>query len=206
LVERVIKRLKGWLSLKNRQLTPYNTESVETHFNRLEEDLDVVISLDTLDLLAKGKRLETIPKKEAKGFLNRIMTDVTKTPEVDKPKDLAANERDWPHQIREFKAELASIIPQLETEMAKITRESDKEMLSTVNVNTRGANLVESGHIARIFVGRDASDPLCWLVEFYCWGSMRQLAYLGGLRLKSGADIQAYTCACTNGYVNWGSL
>ena len=53
----MIKRLKSWLSLKNKQLTPFNKESVETHFKRLEEDLDVVISLDTLDLLAKKGNL-----------------------------------------------------------------------------------------------------------------------------------------------------
>ena len=195
----MIKRLKSWLSLKNRQLTPFNKESVETHFKRLEEDLDVVVSLDTLDLLAKGKRLGTIPKTEAKGFLNRIITDETKKPEIDQPKSLAADDNRWPRQIKQFKDDLASIIPRLEKEMANILRENGEDSLSTANVNSRGANLMESGHIARIFVGRDASDESCWLVEFSCWASMRQLAYLGGLRLKIGTDLQGYTCVCTNG-------
>ena len=195
----MIKRLKSWLSLKNRQLTPFNKESTEMHFKRLEEDLDVVISLDTLDLLAKGKRLGTIPKKEAKGFVNRIITDLTKKPKVDQPKSLPADETNWPTHIKQFKDDLTSLVPQLEKEMAKILRQNGEESLSTANVNSRGANLMESGHVSRIIVSRDASDNLCWLVEFYTWASMRQVAYLGGLRLKIGSVLQAYSCACTNG-------
>jgi hypothetical protein len=174
---------------------------VQDHFQELEDDVDVCIGLDTLNFLDVHDRLDTIPKREHNGFLNRIITDVTKKPAIDQPKALPAERRRWPKHIREFYTELATLVPQLEVEMAKILRENDKESLSTVNVHTRGGNLVESGHVALISVARDRDDGDAWLLEIEIWASMRNLCYLSGLRLKSGIPILDYCCACTNGWV-----
>ncbi len=174
---------------------------MQDHFQALEDDVDTCIALDMLNFLDIHERLDTIPKRTHAGFLNRIITDATKKPVIDKPKALAADQRRWPKHIREFYTELSTLVPQLEVELAKIFREDDKESLSTVNVSTRGGNLVESGHVALLSVARDRDDGDAWLLEIEVFASMRNLSYLSGLRLKSGVPLLDYCCACTNGWV-----
>ena len=175
---------------------------MQNHFKTLEDDVDTCIGLDTLNFLDIHNRLNTIPNRVHKGFLNRIITDSTKTPVIDKPKALPADLHKWPKHIREFFTELATLVPQLEVDMAKILREDDKDSLSTVNVSTRGGNLVESGHVALISVARDRDYGYAWLLEVEIWASMRNLCYLSGLQLKSGVPLLNYCCACTNGWAD----
>ena len=72
LVERVIKRLKYWKCLTDNWVEVRRRESVDDHFGKLEAQLDTCCAWDTLNLLAEGGRLKSIPKTEPRGFIYRI--------------------------------------------------------------------------------------------------------------------------------------
>jgi hypothetical protein len=174
---------------------------VEALFRELEDDVDTVIALDVLGLLEKEGRLATIPKRNHRGFLNRIITDPAKIPIPDIPKSLPVDRAQWPPHIRAFKDALTSIVPNLRSRDGKFPYYNDDGKLCTINVGARGENLVESGYVASLAVGLDRNNESVWLVEYECWASMRQVAYLGGIRLHLGAGILDWACSCHNGCV-----
>ncbi len=199
LVERMIRRVKAWKDLKFRQLSPHNRESVQKHLERLEADVDDVIGLEMLDFLAKEARLETIPKKPARGFENRIITNTDLKPAIDLPRALSLDMSKWPAHLREFKADLTVLSPELKAHFSTILKKTDKLELSTANVHLRGGNLAQSGNVALISVAKDVSSVETWLVEVEVWASMRQLVYLGGIKVTKGAAGFFFCCSCTNG-------
>ena len=196
LVERKIKDLKSFREFLDGHVTPYNRETVEDHYEKLEMTTDNVIACDILNMLAKGDRLATIPQNAHRGAIHRHLTSKVLKPALAIPKALPEDRNQWPVHLRGFWEHLTTIVPQIETQFFGKGR---VKPLQTANVTGRGDNLVESGFIAHISVGKDESCEGAWLVMMKIYPSMLADPYLTCFRLVSGNALNDHACACVDG-------
>lgn len=180
-------------------VAPYFRETVGDHYHKLEMTLDNAIACDTLNLLAKENRLGTIPDKAHPGAIHRHLTSIVLQPVLTIPKALPGKTSDWPTHLRQFWDHLTNIVPQLETQFGGDKSVAPGDRLQTPNVLKRGTNLVDSGFIAHISVGKDESCDGAWLVMVKNFPSMQMDHYLTCFRLVSGNPLNDYICACVDG-------
>jgi hypothetical protein len=180
-------------------VAPYNRETVQDHYAKLEVKLDNAIACDILNLLAKDGRLGTIPKKPHRGSRFRHLTKKELKPVLSIPKALPDRLQEWPVHLREFWGHLSSVSPQIKRLLLNQKNVEGRERLLTSNVYNRGANLVKSGFISHISVGKDDSLPGAWLVMVKNYPSMKMDHNLTCLRLVSGNPLGESICSCLDG-------
>lgn len=158
--------------------------------------MDNIIACDTLNLLAKGDRLNTIPEKAHRGAIYRHLTSQVRKPVLSIPKSLPDRVNQWPVHLRQFWEHLTNLVPQIEKHFFG---KGKVKAPQTANVTGRGENLVESGFVAHISVGKDDSCEGAWLVMMKIYPSMLAEPYFACLRLISGNCVTNHACACIDG-------
>lgn len=180
-------------------VAPHNRETVQDHYAKLEANLDNGIACDILNLLAKEGRLDTIPEKPHRGACFRHLTKKELKPVLSIPKALSERVQEWPVHLREFWGHLTAVGPQIKRLLLNQKNVEGRERLLTSNVYDRGKNLVRSGFVSHISVGKDQSLPGAWLVMIKNFPSMKMDYNLTCLRLVSGDPLGQFICSCIDG-------
>jgi len=165
--------------------------------------LDVAIGLQNLNFLAEENRLQTIPEKAPRGASLRLVTDTTLRPQLKIPKQLPSDPRNWDTHLRDFWNFLSARAAHMERLLAQRKRVTEVTPICTENVYLRGLNLVNSGNIAHISVGPDASMQGCFMVRMKIYPRLRTDYNLVCLRMVAGDPLASHACSCIDGYVFW---
>jgi hypothetical protein len=181
---------------------PIGKSEVSTHYEKVENVIDNVITLDILNYLGTPDRLAelgTLTGNLPKGSNFRHLTDLSKCSGINRVKALPADKKNVPAHITGFLEALTVIGPQLKAIFDKDSGKYKSTQLATANVKDRGLRLVDSGFVVLFQVGKDPEDEDMWIVFAKCYPSMSLDPYKVALRMKSGDAVHAYSCSCTNG-------
>ena len=191
--------LKQWAAVTDFHISPFNRETVKSHFQRKEDELDCIIAFEVLKFLAREGRIGTIPKRAHRGAIYRRLTNLGKVPELRVPKALPNDQNSWPSHLRAFFLLFSGLAPRLERVLKGKNLRFGADALCTTNVHGRGLNLVNSGFVSNFTVGPDPDIRDGALILVKVFPSFRNEPYLVGLRVVAGNPLSAYTCSCTNG-------
>lgn len=191
--------VKQWKAATNFNIAPFNRETVQAHYSKKEDELDCILALETLKLLARNGRMGTIPKVAHRGAIYSRLTNLELTPSLDPPKPLPADKSTWAQHLRTFFAFFPSVVQGLNRILTTGGRTFKGDELCTKNVYGRGVNLVDSGFVSHYTVGPDRDNKDAMLVLAKVFASFKTEPYLVGLRVVAGDPLNGFTCSCTNG-------
>lgn len=191
--------MKRWLILKGFRISPYGHESVTDHFSKMERALDIAISLYILNLLAEGRRLETIPKIVTKKFELRLLTNPALKPDLSIPNVLPKNQNVWPVHIKQFYDHLTSASSSLHDAITHFTSTNRSPAISTRNVYDRGTSSLRSGYLRQIRVGPLPGDTNIFVCIAKVCASMRLETHKCAIFMIPGQPLLNYACSCVNG-------